>query len=239
MDVGERIEHSSQAGVYGIKGVPDAANVPGARLDSISWTDGDGNFWLFGGDGYGSTTSPGSLNDLWRYDPATNQWAWMGGANTTEQVGVYGTKGVPDAANVPGARFKSISWADGTGNVWLFGGEGYGSTTTWGHLNDLWRYDPATNQWAWLGGANTTEQVGAYGTRGVPDAANAPGARQDSISWIDSLGNLWLFGGTATAAPLPLAPSMTCGAMTLRQISGRGWAAQIRLNRLASTAPGV
>ncbi len=72
--------------------------------ESISWTDSHGNLWLFGGYGYGSTTSSGYLNDLWRYDPATNQWTWMSGANTIDQVGVYGTKGVPAAANVPGAR---------------------------------------------------------------------------------------------------------------------------------------
>ncbi len=28
----------------------------------------------------------------------------MSGSNTPNQLGVYGTKGVPDAANVPGAR---------------------------------------------------------------------------------------------------------------------------------------
>ena len=28
----------------------------------------------------------------------------MSGSNTTSQPGVYGTKGVPAAANVPGAR---------------------------------------------------------------------------------------------------------------------------------------
>ena len=75
--------------------------------------------------GYGSSTTSGWLNDLWRYDPATNQWTWMSGSNTTGQTGVYGTKGVPDAANVPGARDASISWTDSYGNMWLFGGYGY------------------------------------------------------------------------------------------------------------------
>ena len=70
----------------------------------------------------------GHLNDLWRYDPETNQWTWVSGSNTRNQVGVYGTKGVPDAANVPGARSDSISWTDSTGNLWLFGGDGYDST---------------------------------------------------------------------------------------------------------------
>ena len=182
----------NQRGSYGTKGVPDTANVPGARGGSISWKDSDGNFWLFGGQGYGITTSRGYLNDLWRYDPETNQWAWMGGANTINQAGTYGTKGVPDGANVPGARYMSISWADSSGNLWLFGG----STST-GDLSDLWRYDPDTNQWTWMSGAKTIYQVGTYGTKGVPDAANVPGARLVGASWRDSNGNLLLFGGSS------------------------------------------
>ena len=74
------------------------------------------------------------MNDLWRYDPATNMWTWMSGSNTVNQAGVYGTKGVPDAANVPGARESSISWTDGSGNLWLFGGYGDGNTTTRAYL---------------------------------------------------------------------------------------------------------
>ena len=49
MDVDERLKYDNQAGVYGTKGVPAAANVPGARDESISWTDSTGNLWLFGG----------------------------------------------------------------------------------------------------------------------------------------------------------------------------------------------
>ena len=143
-----------QRAVYGTKGVPDAVNVPGARFSSISWADSTGTVWMFGGIGYGSTTNSGYLNDLWRYNPATNQWAWVGGANTIDQRGVYGIMGVPDAANVPGARCGSISWTDGAGNLWLFGGYGYGSTSI-GSLNDLWRYDPATDMWTWVSGSNT------------------------------------------------------------------------------------
>ena len=108
----------------------------------------------------GSTTTTSYLNDLWRYDPATDQWTWVSGADTINQVGVYGTEGVPDAVNVPGGRRDSISRIDSAGNLWLFGGFGRGSATTTGYLNDLWRYDPEINQWAWVSGAETINQVG-------------------------------------------------------------------------------
>ncbi len=57
-----------QYGTYGIQGAAAAGNVPGDRAGAFGWTDKDGNFWMFGGDGSSSTTV-GYLNDLWRYEP--------------------------------------------------------------------------------------------------------------------------------------------------------------------------
>ena len=52
-------------------------------------------------------------------------WIWVSGYSTHDQIGVYGTIGVAAATNVPGARYLSISWMHGNGNLWLFGGVGY------------------------------------------------------------------------------------------------------------------
>ena len=41
----------NQAGSYGTQGVAAAGNVPGARSGTISWTDAQGDLWLFGGQG--------------------------------------------------------------------------------------------------------------------------------------------------------------------------------------------
>jgi galactose oxidase-like protein len=193
----------NQIGVYGTKGTAAAANVPGSRYSAVSWTDAtNGNLWLFGGFGYDSvppTISLGRLNDLWKYNVSAGQWTWVSGANLMDQNGVYGTKGIPAAANVPGSREEAINWKDASGNLWLFGGLGLGisggipGNTT--EMNDLWRYDVGTGQWTWMSGANVGQQPGVYGTKGTPAAANVPGSRQKSVSWIDSAGNLWLFGG--------------------------------------------
>ena len=51
------------------------------------------------------------------------------------------------------------------------------------------------SSWTWISGSNTYGQVGIYGTKGIANSSNIPGARSDSISWIDSNNNLWLFGG--------------------------------------------
>ena len=201
--------NGGQGGVYGTLGTPAAGNIPGARVVAESWTDKAGHFWLFGGLGYDSTDANVYLNDLWEFDPSTNLWTWKGGNNNGVTQGVYGTLGTPSAGNIPGARVVASSWTDNAGNLWLFGGWGFDVHGSSGFLNDLWEFNPSTNQWTWTGGGNTIGtacavvngynncgQVGVYGTQGVPAAGNMPGARNGSSAWTDSSGNLWLFGGS-------------------------------------------
>jgi len=180
------------AGSYGTQGVAAAGNVPGARLSSVSWTDHEGNLWLFGGNDF---TGVNFLNDLWRYSPSTNLWTWMTGSNTSGAAGVYGTQGIAAAGNVPGERDYAVSWTDSSGDLWLFGGNNSSSVSGLTVLNDLWRYSPSTNLWTWMGGSNIPGAGGAYGTQGLAAAGNLPGARFYAVSWTDSSGNLWLFGG--------------------------------------------
>jgi N-acetylneuraminic acid mutarotase len=186
----------SQAGIYGIKGTPDADNVPGARYGSAAWTDGTGSFWLFGGYGRDSAGNENLLNDLWRYDPDTAEWTWVSGSDTVSQEGIYGIKGTPDADNVPGGRYGSAVWTDASGKLWLFAGFGLDSAGTRQYLNDLWRYDPDTAEWTWMSGSDTARQTGVYGTQGTPAPDNMPGSRYESVAWTDtSTGDLWLFSG--------------------------------------------
>src|SRR5437868_10742917 len=184
---------ASQVGVYGTRGTASSSNVPGARNFPISWSDGNGNLWLFGGGGRDSAGTSGGLNDLWKFDGSA--WTWVSGANTVNQAGVYGTQGTAAPSNVPGARVGAISWTDSGGNLWLFGGRAFDSFGTFGHINDLWKFDGSN--WTWVSGANTINQPGVYGTVGAASPSNIPGARQLSATWIDKNGNLWLFGGDA------------------------------------------
>jgi hypothetical protein len=108
--------------------------VPGSRNSSTSWSDSSGNLWLFGGSGY--------LNDLWKFNLAAGTWEWISGSNTPNVGGVYGTLGVASTGNMPGARAAAISWTDSSGNLWMFGGNGYDSSNTLGDLGDLWKYTP-------------------------------------------------------------------------------------------------
>lgn len=190
-------EHCTQAGVAGTLGTPAPGNTPGPRYGSASWIDPAGHLWLFGG----YTCGMQNPDDLWEYDPASNEWAWMGGDLAGTQPGVYGTLGTPAQGNTPGGRNNAVTWLDGNGHFWLFGGYGWDATKSYGVLNDLWEFDPSTNEWTWKSGSSTLPvaqgytALGVYGTRGVPDPANTPGSRAAAGGWIDTSGHLWLFGG--------------------------------------------
>lgn len=125
------------SGVYGTEGVAAPGNLPPPRDTATTWTDTEGNLWLFGG----ADLNP--FNDLWKY--SNGEWTWMSGSDQVcQEPGVYGTLGVPSAANVPGARVGAAAWTDKQGNLWLFGGDiincpGY---PTEDKFNDFWEYQP-------------------------------------------------------------------------------------------------
>lgn len=178
-------------GNYGIQGVASPSNWPCSRGWGFpTWTDKQGNLWLFGG------SSPiGKLNDLWKYDISTNQWTWMHGLSSPSSNlmynGSYGSKGISSPANVPPPRDETkAAWVDDQGDLWMFGGEAFVEK------DDMWRYNIATNSWTWMAGDSSMwGAVASYGTKGVPAAANTPGGRMVHSAWKDIDGNLWLYGG--------------------------------------------
>lgn len=186
---------TNQAGVYGQAGMAAPENVPGARSGAAGWSDAAGNFWLFGGNGYDSKGTFGSLNDLWKFDGS--DWTWMGGTNLANQKGVYGSQGQPASGNIPGARFDAVAFADASGNLWLFGGQGCDSVNSSCAmaLSDLWKY--SGGQWTWVDGLKVAypAQPGVYGSEGDGSSENIPGARYSAAGWMDPAGKLWVFGG--------------------------------------------
>jgi N-acetylneuraminic acid mutarotase len=191
--------------VYGTQGVPSATTTPGWRANPASWVDASGNVWLFGGAGTSTNGVFGDFSDLWKYDPATSQWTWIGGPNTITSAGSYGTVGVASNTNWPPCRDSSTAWTDSNGDFWLFGGWCNASARGNSTLNDLWMYNPTTGQWVWRSGSMTAIVAGTvvaggaanYGTQGVAAPSNVPGARSGAVSWTDVSGNLWMFGGNA------------------------------------------
>jgi hypothetical protein len=185
----------NQQGIYS-----GGTKVPGARVNSVTWVDNAGNFWLFGGYGFDGSGNEGYLNDLWEYTGGS--WAWVSGSNLTNQMGVYGTAGTAAAANIPGGRHEAVGWADANGNLWLFGGEGEDSIgTTNGILNDLWMYSISNNQWTYVMGAvqvssnqiGIANQTGVYGLQpsvGPPNTTGAASTCGLAVGLLDMNNNI-------------------------------------------------
>lgn len=214
---------ANQLGIYGTQGTAAAGNTPGGRQTAAAWTDTSGNLWLFGGEGEDvNGLANGILNDLWVYKISTNRWTWVNGSNTANHTGNYGLQplvGPSDTTSAagtvgltpaspgifPGSRWGASAWTDPAGHLWLFGGWGLDATGTNGngYLNDLWSYTPSSTfgqpgTWTWVKGSNTGNQNGIYGDLTRPYFTKVDwtaGARRGAMSWVDSRGELWLFGG--------------------------------------------
>src|SRR5262245_31271830 len=104
-------------------------------------------------------------------------WTWMKGDSTAGSPGVYGTQGVPSPTNTPPGIYQACRWVDLDGNFWIYGGNNIGTAK-----NTLWKFDPVTNEWTWMHGSSSGNPNPVYGTQGVPDPANTPGARAWGIS---------------------------------------------------------
>ena len=190
-------------GIYGVKGVANPANRPAGRSGQIYWVDSTGKMWLFGGNGV-SVNGTGFLNDLWRYDPAGNQWTWVNGDLLSDQLGVYKQRGVASPGNSVTPRSFAQKWIDAQGNLWVYGGVGYlpPAAAVKAPLNDLWRYTPSNNNWTWMGGDTIWDLrlrnvglIATYGQQGVEAAANKPAPKNQALTWTDRSGNLWMYGG--------------------------------------------
>ena len=184
-------------GFYGTQGVANSNNVPRARELCSAWVYNN-RFYLFGGyfHDYGVKPERILFNDVWEYDPTTNNWRWLkGNKSGLDPIGIYGTKGNASSSNLPGARKNSFTWANNE-KAYIFGGNGWyswGGITT---LSDLWEYDATTNNWRWLSGSSLDDAQanGILGVKGVPSATNFVGAREQGSSFFSN-NKLFIMGG--------------------------------------------
>ena len=88
------------------------------------------------------------MNDLWRYDTATEMWTWMSGLTQTIRPASYGAKGAPDPlptgpALAPRQHLLGQTAPATCGCLAALDFDQRGSLRGW-LRNDLWRYDAST-----------------------------------------------------------------------------------------------
>jgi hypothetical protein len=197
---------------------PPNVSTPGGRDFAATWTDNSGRKWLFGGLGFPFPDPLGRqnaafLNDLWVFDGSVGGWVPANlpifSSGTLPPINEVRTgplelEDVPTGV-APGSRWGSSSWTDtATGDLFLFGGQGTGSTGSIALLNDLWKCTPGVSvdaqgagtsscPWTHVSGATTGNTSGVYGTQGAP--GGVPGGRWAAATTTDASGHVWLFGG--------------------------------------------
>jgi hypothetical protein len=166
-------------------GMSGPSYIPSARNSQMSWKSSDGKFWVYGGTP--DSTTPADISDVWSYDPASQNWTLVSGSSTTSTTlaANWGTMGVAASTSTPGARHAAAVWVDGSGLVWLFGGQDSAQNV----YNDLWTYNTATKNWTWVGGTTTANSAAV----GPPTLV--PRSRVGAVTWVDQAGKFWMFGG--------------------------------------------
>ncbi len=181
MDGQDTANHDAQITKPPVDHTVQDKDTPGASKYSATWTDLNGNLWLFSGSSHatGQTNVTQFFNQMWEYTDSN----YLGG------LGNYWTM-VPPAggSSIPTPRWGAVTWTDSAGNFWLFGGQ----DLSLDFLNDLWFYTPSTSTWTLVGGG--FNQNGTYGTKGTAKGG-FPGGRWASTARKDAAGTVWLFGG--------------------------------------------
>jgi gliding motility-associated-like protein len=204
----------NSAGSYGIVGLPLPTNIPGARRHAVTWTDKNGNLWLFGGRGFSANGQEGFLNDLWRYSIALKQWTWVNGSTQVDQKGVYGPRSddnliVDGDNNGNGGRGNDDDDDDDSGrgnddddddngsngNGGGNGGRGNDDDDDDGGSNGNDGGNTGGNDNGGTGNTDNEEEQNNNTGNQDDDEEPFPGGRWMSTSWVDNDGNLWLFGG--------------------------------------------
>jgi len=182
--------------IYGTKGISNQLNDPGGRLCYSHWKDANNNFWLFGG--CAATNGAPYFSDMWKYDLSNNEWTWMSGSNLQNDSGIFNDYCNYDSLQYPCSRWENKAcWVDSCGTFWMMGGR-FNE-----YLNDLWRFNPNSNQWRLVNGEAVSNSFGNYGVIGVSALSNNCPSRFGAVSWLDQNGNLWLFGGyTPRSSPI-------------------------------------
>ena len=91
------------------------------------------------------------------------------------------------------ARESAVTWTDASGNLWLFGGEGYDSTGKEGILNDLWKY--SAGPMGVDGRMERNRRGRNLRNPGYDCCEQGTWGAREPVTWTDASGNLWLFGG--------------------------------------------
>ena len=169
-------------------------DVPSARADAVVWCM-QTKMMIYGGVSESSDT----LDDMWEYSLVDLTWRQEKLSAELHRQGI-----IPPEIAHPGGRSGSASWVGHNEQLYLFAGNIQNQNKIDSHHNagfstDLWNFDCKRNMWVKIMGEKKC-LAGYYGEKGKANEKSIPGCRRGAVSWTDSEGHLWMFGGEGASS---------------------------------------
>ncbi len=167
---------------------------PSPRVGGLSWTDKNGDFWLFGGSSLGRMAF---FEDLWRFDTKKNVWVLESGTEELNKAGKWSGKFDEKRSSPLGGRSGSSSWTDKEGNLIIFGGSGSDAESGKDiFFNDLWKFDITKRTWIQLSTNLEPNEKLRKDNEQLQQLISRPSGRRDALAWgIATSDKIWLYGG--------------------------------------------
>lgn len=120
---------------------------------------------------------------------------WLSGWKTFNVSPTYSMDAPSPQLNSPGTRADAVTWVDADDNLWLWGGFNQTPQLQKTRYADLWHFDVKTGVWRWVNGPSGDIPDTVHGIFNTTGSANLLGNRVAPANWIDTAGNLYVFGG--------------------------------------------
>lgn len=138
---------------------------------------------------------------MWQYNFTLRQWTFLKGNSTPGAYTTHGLSvalGVEGPTNLPAGRnLHTLNAMSSTNAFIMFGGYTSFSSSEYGEVNDLWRYNVTSNNWCLLkGNIRAVYPAAVYGTIGIASSANVPaGVYIHGSAFVPGTDSLFVFGG--------------------------------------------
>ena len=162
---------------------------PSARSEAAYWCLKD-RLVIFGG----LDQQLKVKSDTWVFSLKTLSWS--------ELV----TSGPGSGGRTTLARNGATTWLTDTGEMYLFGGNTMNGVEHSAHIgvgytSDIWYLTLKPPEWKQVSGPTEPQcQAAIFGDLASPSKNNTPGCRKGAAGWLDTDGNLWVFGGSGTGS---------------------------------------
>lgn len=185
---------------YAVMDDTDIAEGPAARYGSMIWSMPRSELIYI----YGGESNQGRFNDFWSLNITSRSWTLLSGnphsSRRPVSHTVFGTQGVESTQAQPNDRSLAMTFYDkDLLQFYMYGGVDCQGRS----VNQLWRWNVKTKQWAWLSG-NASTSSGIFYRSGEHEQNYPPALAHQAWTFSPVKKVLYVFGGESEQGELRL-----------------------------------